>query len=131
MPAGAPGGAEEIALAGPARLTTHVLDTAQGKPAAGMRLDLLMVHGDHSHHLLTAETNSDGRTEAPLLDGDHFHIGTFELIFHAGAYFGKQGLDIEHEFLDIIPIRFSMGEMAHYHVPLLVSPFSYSTYRGS
>src|SRR5262245_31803423 len=113
------------------KLTTHVLDTARGKPAANMRLDLLMVHGDHSHHVLTTETNSDGRTNVPLLDGDQFHLGTFELIFHVGAYFSRTGAEIEHEFLDIVPIRFSMGEMAHYHVPLLVSPYSYSTYRGS
>ena len=118
-------------MSGVPSLTTHVLDTAQGRPAAGMRFDLLMVHGDHSHHLLTGETNADGRTAAPLLEGDQFNLGTFELIFHVGAYFEQQGLKIEHEFLDMIPIRFSMGERSHYHVPLLVSPYSYSTYRGS
>ena len=116
-------------MAGIPRLTTHVLDTARGRPAASMRLDLLMVHGDHSHHMLTTETDADGR--APLLEGDQFHLGTFELIFHVGAYFSRTGAEIEHEFLDIVPIRFSIGEMAHYHVPLLVSPYSYSTYRGS
>jgi 5-hydroxyisourate hydrolase len=118
-----------MALSG--RLTTHVLDTTHGRPAAGVRLDLLMVHGDHSHHILTTQTNADGRTEKPLLDGDQFHLGTFELIFHVGQYFERLGTPIEHQFLDTIPIRFSIGEHAHYHVPLLVSPYSYSTYRGS
>ena len=118
-----------MALTG--RLTTHVLDTTHGKPAGGVRMDLLMVHGDHSHHILTTQTNADGRTDKPLLEGDQFHMGTFELIFHVGPYFERLGTEIDHQFLDIIPIRFSMGEEAHYHVPLLVSPYAYSTYRGS
>jgi 5-hydroxyisourate hydrolase len=118
-------------MAGSGRLTTHVLDTTHGKPAAGMRLDLLMVHGDHSHHIASVRTNADGRLDRPLLEGDQFHMGTFELIFHVGEYFERLGTAIEHQFLDIVPIRFSMGEEAHYHVPLLVSPYSYSTYRGS
>lgn len=113
------------------RLTTHVLDTTHGTPAAGMRFDLLMVHGDHSHHVLSGQTNADGRPDQPLLEGDQFHLGTFELIFHVGAYFEQLGTVIEHQFLDLVPIRFSMGEPAHYHVPLLVTPYSYSTYRGS
>jgi 5-hydroxyisourate hydrolase len=118
-----------MALTG--RLTTHVLDTTHGKPAGGVRMDLLMVHGDHSHHILTTQTNADGRTDKPLLEGDQFHMGTFELIFHVGKYFERLGTQIDHQFLDIIPIRFSMGEETHYHVPLLVSPYAYSTYRGS
>ncbi|MHB1103317.1 MAG: hydroxyisourate hydrolase [Devosia sp.] len=118
-------------MADSGRLTTHVLDTTHGKPAAGMRLDLLMVHGDHSHHILSTHTNADGRVDQPLLEGDQFHMGAFELIFHVGQYFDRIGLDLEHQFLDIVPIRFMMSEEAHYHVPLLVSPYSYSTYRGS
>jgi 5-hydroxyisourate hydrolase len=118
-------------MAGSGRLTTHVLDTTNGRPAAGMRYDLLMVHGDHSHHVASGRTNADGRLDKPLLEGDQFHLGTFELIFHVGEYFDRLGTKIEHQFLDIVPIRFSMGEAAHYHVPLLVSPYSYSTYRGS
>ena len=118
-------------MAGSGRLTTHVLDTTHGKPAAGMRLDLLMMHGDHSHHVLSTETNADGRADRPLLDGDRFHTGAFELNFHVGRYFERLGLHLEHRFLDIVPIRFVMSEEAHYHVPLLVSPYGYSTYRGS
>jgi 5-hydroxyisourate hydrolase len=118
-------------MAGPPRLTTHVLDSMRGKPAAGMRFDLLMLHGDHSHRLLTANTNEDGRTDQPLLEGDHFHLGGYELIFHVGQYFEQLGTDIESPFLDLVPIRFVMTEQSHYHVPLLVSPFGYSTYRGS
>ena len=118
-------------MAGSGRLTTHVLDTAHGRPAAGMRLDLLMIHDDHSHHVLTAHTNDDGRVEKPLLEGDRFNMGRFELIFHVGVYFEQQGLSLDNQFLDIVPVRFSMTELSHYHVPLLVSPFGYSTYRGS
>lgn len=113
------------------RLTTHVLDTTHGRPAAGMRIDLLMVHNDHSHHLLTAHTNADGRADNPLLEGDAFRPGAYELIFHAGAYFERLGLKPEVAFLDYVPVRFRVTETAHYHVPLLVSPFGYSTYRGS
>ncbi len=118
-------------MAGAARLTTHVLDTMRGKPASGLRFDLLMLHGDHSHHLLSAETNEDGRAPGPLLEGDHFHLGAYELIFHVGAYFERLGASLETPFLDLVPVRFTMTEMAHYHVPLLVSPYGYSTYRGS
>ena len=78
-------------MAGVPRLTTHVLDTMHGKPAAGMRFDLLMLHGDHSHHILTANTNADGRAEGPLLEGDRFHLGGYELVFHVGAYFERHG----------------------------------------
>lgn len=113
------------------RLTTHVLDTAHGKPAHGMRIDLLMVHGDHTHHVLTAATNADGRVDQPLLEGERFHLGAYELIFHVGQYFERIGVELETPFLDMVPVRFVMSEMAHYHVPLLVSPFGYSTYRGS
>jgi 5-hydroxyisourate hydrolase len=118
-------------MAGSGRLTTHVLDTMHGKPASGMRLDLLMVHGDHTHHVLTSNTNADGRVDQPLLADDQFHLGEFELVFHVGQYFERIGIELEHQFLDTVPVRFRMTEAAHYHVPLLVSPYAYSTYRGS
>ncbi len=118
-------------MAGLARLTTHVLDTTHGKPAAGMRFDLLMMHGDHSHHILSGHTNADGRADQPLLEGDRFHLGGYELVFHVGQYFERLGLDLTHQFLDTVPVRFVISEMSHYHVPLLVSPYGYSTYRGS
>lgn len=118
-------------MAGSPRLTTHVLDTMHGKPASGMRFDLLMLHGDHSHHVLTSNTNADGRAEGPLLEGDRFHLGGYELIFHVGPYFERMGVDLLTPFLDLVPVRFTMTEQAHYHVPLLVSPYGYSTYRGS
>ena len=118
-------------MAGSGRLTTHVLDTMHGKPARGMRLDLLMVHGDHSHHILTTNTNEDGRVDQPLMDGERFGLGEFELIFHVGQYFKRLGVELEHQFLDTVPVRFRITEATHYHVPLLVSPYAYSTYRGS
>lgn len=117
---------------GTGRLTTHVLDNTHGKPAAGMRIDLLTVHNDHSHHLVTAHTNADGRVDAPLLEADHFKTGIYEIVFHVGAYFERLGLKPEVAFLDFVPVRFVVTDDAsHYHVPLLVSPFGYSTYRGS
>jgi 5-hydroxyisourate hydrolase len=118
-------------MAGAGRLTTHVLDTTHGKPAAGMRVDLLMVHGDHTHHIWTGLTNADGRVDQPLLEGDRFHLGVYELIFHVGQYFERMGVDMNRQFLDTVPVRFMMSEESHFHVPLLCSPFGYSTYRGS
>lgn len=111
------------------RLTTHVLDTAKGSPAAGMTIDLYSVDGDELTLLKSVQTNSDGRTDSPMLSGDEFRTGFYELRFHAGAYIGSSdGVP----FLDIVPVRFGIGDgNAHYHVPLLVSPFGYSTYRGS
>jgi 5-hydroxyisourate hydrolase len=113
------------------RLTTHVLDTMHGKPGAGMRIDLLMVHGDHTHHIVSTTTNADGRSDGPLLDTDRFHPGTYLLIFHVGAYFSGMGVGGDKPFLDAVPVRFTISEPSHYHVPLLVSPYAYSTYRGS
>lgn len=113
------------------RLTTHVLDTTHGRPARGMRIDLNMVHGDHTHHILTTATNADGRVDQPLLEGERFHLGPYELVFHVGQYFERIGVELENPFLDLVPIRFVASEAAHYHVPLLVSPYGYSTYRGS
>ncbi len=115
------------------KLTTHVLDVALGKPAAGMRIDLYEYHGDAPSHLLSLNTNSDGRCDAPLLAGEALRAGDYELRFHAGAYLKRSGASVsEPPFLDLIPIRFGISDpAAHYHVPLLVSAHGYSTYRGS
>ncbi|MDZ7711049.1 MAG: hydroxyisourate hydrolase [Roseovarius sp.] len=113
-------------------LTTHVLDTARGIPAAGMGIDLFRLKGEVRTHLRHAVTNADGRTDAPILPEAEFYPGTYELVFHAGAWLDAAGVPPEEpRFLDVIPIRFGMSQAAHYHVPLLLSPFGYSTYRGS
>lgn len=115
-------------------LTTHVLDTALGKPASGMRIDVVRHEGKGRAVLKTVTTNGDGRIDGgPILNGDDFTAGEYELIFHAGDYLRATGHTLpEPLFLDIIPIRFGVADTtAHYHVPLLISPFSYSTYRGS
>jgi hydroxyisourate hydrolase len=105
-------------------LTTHVLDTMRGLPAAGMTIEVWSV--DQSTMLKSVQTNSDGRVDEPLLAGDQMRTGTYELIFFVGDYFG------ERRFLDRVPVRFVISDAAaKYHVPLLVSPWSYSTYRGS
>jgi 5-hydroxyisourate hydrolase len=114
------------------RLTTHVLDTASGKPAAGMVIELFAISGAEFQLMLKAKTNSDGRCDAPLLQGTALKRGEYELRFHAGDYLDGQAKVSGRRFLDIIPIRFGIeDERAHYHVPLLVAPFGYSTYRGS
>ena len=114
-------------------LTTHVLDTARGKPAAGMAIDLYRVEGDSRIHIRKLTTNEDGRTDSQILPADEFMTGSYELVFHAGAYLDASGTPAEDpRFLDVIPIRFGISEEdSHYHVPLLLSPFGYSTYRGS
>jgi 5-hydroxyisourate hydrolase len=113
-------------------LTTHVLDTATGKPAAGLSIALYHIDGGARTHLRTVVTNDDGRCDAPLLAGAEFRTGEYELVFAAGDYLRKQGIKLpEPAFLDSVPIRFGMAEPVHYHVPLLVSPYGYSTYRGS
>lgn len=113
-------------------LTTHVLDTARGCPAEGLRIDLYRITGAEQTHLTTLTTNADGRTDTQILPADAFQTGTYELVFHAGAYLDATGTPPEEpRFLDEVPIRFGMSEAAHYHVPLLLSPFGYSTYRGS
>ena len=113
-------------------LTTHVLDTARGCPAAGLRIDLYKIDGNKRAHLKTLVTNSDGRTNEQILSAEKFENGTFELVFHAGEYLDEIGTPPEEpRFLDIIPLRFGMSEASHYHVPLLLSPFGYATYRGS
>lgn len=115
------------------RLTTHVLDTARGKPAAGIRITLYRVSGDGLHELSETVTNADGRTDAPMLKGSDLTEGSYELVFSVGDYLratGQAGAGVL--FLDQIPIRFGVPDAgAHYHVPLLLSPFGYSTYRGS
>lgn len=121
------------------RLTTHALDTAQGQPAAGMAIELWRIGtADGERSLLASvRTNADGRTDAPLLDGDAFVPGVYELIFAVGEYFAAQGLSTavhtaSPPFLDRVPVRFGIADpSAHYHVPLLCSPWAYSTYRGS
>jgi 5-hydroxyisourate hydrolase len=114
------------------RLTTHVLDTAKGRPAAGLALRLRRI-GDEGREMARAVTNGDGRCDRPLLEGDAMQAGTYELVFEAGAYLDSVGLDLaEPKFLDQVVIRFGISDPgAHYHVPLLLSPFGYSTYRGS
>jgi 5-hydroxyisourate hydrolase len=114
------------------RLTTHVLDTAQGRPAAGLAVSLRPA-GKHGGELVRSVTNADGRCDRPLLEGAAMQAGPYELIFEAGAYFDRLGLELpEPKFLDRVVIRFGIADPAgHYHVPLLLSPFGYSTYRGS
>ena len=113
-------------------LTTHVLDTARGCPAQGLKIELFKIDGDVRTHLKSLVTNDDGRTDEQILPADRFETGTYELVFHAGAYLDATGTPPEEpRFLDVIPLRFGMSEASHYHVPLLLSPFGYSTYRGS
>jgi len=114
------------------RLTTHVLDTASGLPAAGLSISLFRLSEEARTLVKTVVTNEDGRCDAPLLEGEAFAAGSYELVFAAGDYLRAQGTKLpDPAFLDMIPIRFGMAESVHYHVPLLVSPYGYSTYRGS
>jgi 5-hydroxyisourate hydrolase len=115
------------------RLTTHVLDTARGQPAAGVAITLYRLEGGTRQELGRVVTNADGRTDAPMLAGADLTVGQYELVFAAGAYLRASGQAGEGVlFLDDIPIRFGIPDAgAHYHVPLLISPFAYSTYRGS
>nr|CAD6409628.1 hydroxyisourate hydrolase [Rhizobium sp. Q54] len=115
-------------------LTTHVLDTARGVPANGLKIDLYRLSGGGCEKVKTVSTNADGRVDGgPILAGDAFRAGEYELVFHAGDYLRMTGHSLpEPAFLDRIPIRFGIADTtAHYHVPLLLSPFGYSTYRGS
>ncbi|MGH1412009.1 MAG: hydroxyisourate hydrolase [Pelagimonas sp.] len=114
-------------------LTTHILDTARGVPAAGVKIALYRVSGNAHHKIAETVTNDDGRTDAPILPVESFKTGTYELVFFAGEYLRatEQSGD-DPLFLDQIPLRFGMSdEDAHYHVPLLLSAYGYSTYRGS
>ncbi|WPY96130.1 hydroxyisourate hydrolase (plasmid) [Limimaricola variabilis] len=116
----------------PGYLTTHVLDTARGRPAEGMRVTLYRLDGGAREKLRETVTNADGRTDAPILPETEFATGGYELVFEVGAWLDATGTPPESpRFLDEVPLRFGMSEAAHYHVPLLVSPFGYSTYRGS
>lgn len=116
----------------PGFLTTHVLDTARGAPAQGMEVVLFRLQDDQRYEIARMRTNSDGRTDGPILPDARFEIGVYELEFHAGAWMDATGIAAEDpRFLDVIPIRFGMSRPDHYHVPLLISPFGYSTYRGS
>lgn len=113
-------------------LTTHVLDTARGCPAEGLKIELYRLNGANRTLLKTLVTNDDGRTDEQILPSSEFETGTYELVFYAGDYLDRTGTPPEEpRFLDVIPLRFGMSEAQHYHVPLLLSPFSYSTYRGS
>ena len=113
-------------------LTTHVLDTALGCPAKGVKIALYRISGDDRQKIAETVTNDDGRTDAPILPEHDFITGFYELVFNAEDYFDAVGIAPEEpRFLGQIPIRFGMSEAAHYHVPLLLSPVGYSTYRGS
>lgn len=114
-------------------LTTHVLDTAHGVPAAGMTIELFSIDGDNRTLVESTVTNRNGRCDSPLLEGEDFKVGVWELVFHTAGYFTGQGVELHNPpFLDRVTLRFGIAASAeHYHVPLLVSPWSYSTYRGS
>ena len=113
-------------------LTTHVLDTARGCPASNLKIELFRITGETRTLLKTLTTNNDGRTDEQILPANAFEIGTYELVFHAGEYLDATGVPPEApRFLNVIPLQFGMSEASHYHVPLLLSPFGYSTYRGS
>jgi 5-hydroxyisourate hydrolase len=108
------------------KLTTHVLDTAQGRPGAGMKIVLSVFEGEKWKRLKAVSTNKDGRTDEPLVEGAALKPGQYRLQFHVGEYFKTK------EFLDVVPVRFNVTDAsAHYHVPLLCSPWGYTTYRGS
>ncbi|MEC9482927.1 MAG: hydroxyisourate hydrolase [Halomonas sp.] len=115
------------------RLTTHVLDTARGCPGHGLRIEIFRIEGGRHARLGEVTTNDDGRCDAPLLEGDDFTAGEYELLFHVGDYLTAQGVSGESpRFLERIPLRFGVADTGqHYHVPLLLSPYGYSTYRGS
>ena len=113
-------------------LTTHVLDTARGIPAAGLAIALYRLEGTARVLLSERVTNSDGRTDTPILPQGEFAVGTYELVFQAGAYLARAGGAKDGGFLGEVPVQFKIDDAAaHYHVPLLLSPFAYSTYRGS
>jgi 5-hydroxyisourate hydrolase len=115
------------------RLSTHVLDTRTGTPAAGMRIEFAALDQGTWRKLKTFNTNADGRTDEPLMTGDAMRTGEFRIVFHVAEYFRAQGVALpDPPFLDRVPIRFGIADAnAHYHVPLLCTPWSFSTYRGS
>ncbi|MDA0764021.1 MAG: hydroxyisourate hydrolase [Proteobacteria bacterium] len=116
-----------------AGLTTHVLDTNQGKPAKSMKIDLFKIELTKRFYLGTYSTNNDGRVDSPLIMSEDLEVTTYEILFHAGEYLKKENPNSTSTlFLDIIPIRFNVtNNKEHYHVPLLLSSYSYSTYKGS
>ena len=115
------------------RLTTHVLDAAHGCPGSAIKIELYRVEGQHLELIATQFTNHDGRCDTPLLQGDDYASGVYQLQFHAGDYYRARGVALPNPaFLDVVVLRFGISaEQDHYHVPLLISPYSYSTYRGS
>ena len=115
------------------QLTTHILDIMSGKPAAGVKVEVFALDGDDRELRASAVTNSDGRCEKPLLADSAFRVGTYELVFHVGEHFAAgDAVESEPPFLDVVPVRFSVVDAERdYHVPLLVSAYGYSTYRGS
>jgi 5-hydroxyisourate hydrolase len=116
-----------------ARLSTHVLDTSRGAPAAGVPIDVDVVRNGARRRIASAVTNADGRTDAPLVSADRLEVGVYELTFHAGAYFRRAGIGLtDPPFLDEVVIRIGIADPSgSYHVPLLLAPYGYSTYRGS
>lgn len=118
---------------GTGKLTTHVLDTARGCPASGMKIELFDRESNGLEPLVTAITNHDGRCDAPMRDASTLREGRYELRFHVADYFKAHNVTLENgQFLDVVPIHFVVADKAaHYHVPLLVSPYGFSTYRGS
>ena len=120
-------------MAEPGTVTTHVLDTAHGRPAGGMRIELYRLGGDEPAMLDSFVTNADGRTSRPVIPAGGLETGTYQLVFHVGAYFATVTSErTDTPFLDLVPVRFGIEDADQgYHVPLLVSPFGYSTYRGS
>jgi 5-hydroxyisourate hydrolase len=114
------------------KLTTHVLDTANGTAAAGVRIELHRLENGKKILLADRTTNRDGRTDEPLLSGHSMVVGRYRLLFHVGEYFASLGSPDAGRFLDVVPVLFRIEDAsASYHVPLLVSPWAYSTYRGS
>ena len=115
------------------RLTTHVLDTMNGCPGSGLRIELDRLEGELRERLGRVTTNNDGRCDRPLLEGADLRPGVYELVFHVGDYFRARGVTLsDPPFLEQVPVRFGIADPAqHYHVPLLISPYAYSTYRGS
>src|SRR5258706_8732402 len=108
------------------KITTHVLDTANGRPGAGMKIEFSVLEGKDWKRLKSVITNKEGRTDEPLVEGAALKAGQYRLQFHVGEYFKNK------DFLDVVPVRFNVADTAaHYHVPLLCSPWSYTTYRGS
>lgn len=113
-------------------LTTHILDTARGCPAENVKIELYRVEGDHRTLITTMVTNDDGRTNSPIIPKGELSVGTYELVFMIGDYFKGHAPKSDHPFIDVVPVRFGIDDAtSHYHVPLLASPFSFSTYRGS